>query len=179
MIYCILTKIVEKEETCHELTELLNVLEKPTEFGVDISHQVAEGVNKALTRQLSKDTATKMKENFKVPGNCKSFIIPKMNTEIWNQLPTSARVIDLQHQHTQQGLSFGLIALSNIADKIVSSGCKIDQDAKTNVLKWCIEGTNLIGHQFQDCNMKRKSDVKRFINQEYAGICSSQVRIHT
>lgn len=100
-----------------------------------------------------------------------------MNAEIWRNLPGSAKVADLQQQQLQQTLSYALVAFSNIANVTAKRAIEIPKDVVAEILKGSIDCANLIGHQIQEINSKRRNEVKRFLNPEYGNICSSQVKI--
>jgi hypothetical protein len=98
-----------------------------------------------------------------------------MNLEIWRTLPSHARLTDVKHQQNQQVLSYGLITLARIADGLVTRKSELSKDLTSTLMKQAIEGANLIGDQFQSINTSRRMEVKRYINPEYANICSAQV----
>lgn len=98
-----------------------------------------------------------------------------MNSEIWANLNQTARITDIKCQQLQQTLSQGLIALSQIANEVAKASSSIPAEIKANILKIAIDGANLLGDQLQSNNNKRRAEVKRYINPEFHGICSSQV----
>jgi hypothetical protein len=144
-------------------------------LGAELSGKVAEGFTKTIRRPLTKESVNKLKENMLVPSNCKGFSVPKMNLEIWRTLPSHARLTDVKHQQNQQVLSYGLITLARIADGLATRKSELPKDLTSTLMKQAIEGANLIGDQFQSINTSRRMEVKRYINPEYANICSAQV----
>ncbi len=150
-------------------------VEKSIEFGPDLNPAVAEGFVKTMTRPLSKETSESLKNKFKIPNNCKPFVIPKMNQEIWTHLPTTARLNDLNFQQVQQTLGFGVNALAQIANIVAISGSQIPKEVKSTILKMSIDSGNLLGDQIQSFSRKRRLEVKKHINADYHGICNAQV----
>lgn len=63
-------------------------IEGSIEYGPDLLPQISEGFSKTVSRPLTKETASKLKDQIKIPSNCKGFAVPKMNSEIWAHLPT-------------------------------------------------------------------------------------------
>jgi hypothetical protein len=157
------------------LAEILQDNESNVEYGPELLPQIAEGFSKTVLRPLTKETATKLKDQLKIPENCKGFVVPKMNPEIWSNLPTGSRVVDMHQQQIQQSLSCGLITIANIANEVAKRSNDIPQDFKKTILKLAIDGANLLGDQLQSTNMKRRSEVKKLINPEYNAICTKQV----
>ncbi len=102
--------------------------------------------------------------------------MPKMNMEIWNNLPNNARIADLKIQQMQQSISFGLITIATIANEAAKRS-DIPSDFKKSILKIAIDGANVLGDQLQSSNLRRRAEVKRLINPEYNSICSKQVHI--
>ncbi|XP_035707238.1 uncharacterized protein LOC118435361 [Folsomia candida] len=160
-----------------EIQDLLRDVEKSIEFGPEIMAEVAEGFNKTMCRPLSKETSDNLKNNFKIPINCKPFVIPKMNQEIWSHLPGPARFIDLNMQQNQFSLGIGLNALAQIANEVAKNASNIPKEVKISILKLAIDGGNILGDQIQSISKKRRLEVKKHINSEYHGICNSQIPV--
>jgi hypothetical protein len=38
-----------------------------------------------------------------------------------------------------------------------------------------MDGANIMGDQFQGITMNRRMEIKKYLNPDYAGICSAQV----
>lgn len=119
-----------------EIQDLLKDVEKSIEFGPEIMNEVAEGFNKTMTRPLSKETSENLRNNFKIPINCKPLIIPKMNQEIWSHLPTPARLTDLNMQQNQYSLGIGLNALAQIANQVAKNANNIPKRSRFQFLNW-------------------------------------------
>lgn len=150
-------------------------MEGTIEYGPDVMAQIAEGFVKTVIRPLSKESASNIKDKFKVPGNCKQFNVPKINPEIWNHLPPQSKMTDIKYQQIQQTLSQGLVGLARIAQEVASRD--VQTAAKSSILKIAIDTANLLGDQLQNISGRRKTEVKKFINPEYNAICSSQVEL--
>lgn len=130
-----------------------------------------------MTRPLSKENKERLKQELKIPENCSTFRVPKMNTEIWNRLPQRARMIDIKYQQLQQTLSLGMTVLVKMSDEISKKANLIPKDTLTKVLKIGLDGANLMGNQIQDLNTKRKSEVKQYLNSDFADICNAKIPV--
>lgn len=158
-----------------EVQILLEDIEKGTELGSEISTSVAESFIKTISRPLSKESKLKLRENLKTPSNCKEFVPPKVNNEIWRLIPSQARLLDVKQQQTQQALSTGLTALALITNQIIERKSEVPKDIVSSVVKIAIDAANCIGDQCEQLNSSRKLELKRYLNPEYSGICNIQV----
>lgn len=156
------------------ILEMFQDVEKNVEYGQELAQYVADGFQKTVTRPLSSETSNTLKENFKVPSNCKPFVVPKMNPEIWGQLDSRSRVTDLKYQQLQQTMSYGLVSLTNIANFIATRSTEIPSDFSKSILRISMDGANLLGAGFQQLTAKRRLEVKPHLNSDYASICTSK-----
>lgn len=152
-------------------------IEKTTDYGPELTQNVAAGISKTVSRPLSKETLTKLSSKLLVPANCKMAAVPKMNSEIWSNLPGKARIQDLQLQNLQQTNSQGLVALALIANQIALHRHELPENLAKEVLQVCMDGANVLGNGLQMINMKRRQEVKQYLNQEFAGICNTSVPV--
>jgi len=144
-------------------------------YGPDLLSHIAEGFGKTISRPLKKKTSEKLRNLLQVPGNCKGFVAPKMNPEIWRNLPASARITDIKIQQIQQGMSYALISLSNIANEI--SAAMIPTEIKNKVMKLSIDAANILGDQLQTSSQQRRNDVRKLLNSDYSSICTTPVPV--
>lgn len=159
-----------------ELLELLEDIEKENNYGPSISANIAEAFDRTAQRSISKENMEKLKANLKIPDNCKSFTVPKVNSEIWQNLRTRSRIMDLKLQQNQAGLSTALSALAQISDEVAKSAKLMPKEAATKILKLSMDAGNLIGSQFFDLSARRRMEIKPFLNADYAGICNSSIK---
>ncbi len=157
------------------MDELLIDVEKNCDFGPEITASVASSFLKTVNRPLSKESKSKLCEGIKIPTNCKEFASPKVNPEIWKMLPSNAKLSDVKHQQNQQALATGLSAFSIIADLIISKKSEMPKEIVSTVVKLSIDAANILGDQLQQQNFKRKMEIKKYLNSDYAGICSTQI----
>lgn len=158
-----------------ELDELLQDLEKKVEFGPALLANVSVGFSKTVARPLTKESKSSLKEKIRVPENCKELIVPKVNTEIWKLLPSQAKVLDLKQQQIQEVLSSGLSTLASISNSIALHKAEIPKEVVSSVIKQAIDGANLLGDEFQSISGRRRYEMKKYLNPEYARICTAQV----
>lgn len=71
-------------------------IERCTDFGPELPQNVADSFVKTVVRTLSKESRANLKDKLKIPSNCKEFIAPKVNQEIWRMLPSHAKLTDVK-----------------------------------------------------------------------------------
>lgn len=151
--------------------------ESSPEFGDEVLQNIADGMNKTVTRPYSKESYAQLTKKLKIPSNCKSMVVPKMNPEIWNHLPGKARINDLNIQQQQHISSLGLVSLTQIADEVAKYKDRIPAAFGKKILQLCMDGANALGHGFQVSIGKRRSEVKQYLHSDYANICSSSTPV--
>lgn len=150
-------------------------IEKCTDFGPDLTANISESFVKTVKRPLAKESRTNLKEKLKIPNNCKEFLAPKVNQEIWRLLPAQAKLADLKQQQQQQVLSLNLANLATMANTVVVNKEKMSKEIMGSLLRNAIDGANILGDNFQSISERRRFDMKKYLNPDYAGICSMQV----
>jgi len=160
-----------------DLDILLADIEKAEDYGPALSSKVAEGFMKTLERPLSKETVNSLKLKSKIPENCKIFAVPKMNSEIWTQLPAQAKISDLKNQTHLKSLSLALSSLSRIAEIAAKSSSNQSNDSSKEIIKIALDTANVLGDEFQEVCNKRRLDVRRHMNAEYSAVCSAKIPI--
>lgn len=161
-----------------ELEQLLADSEKGVQYGPQLMKIVSDRFLNTISRPLSKETSTKLKEGLLIPENCKLFRPPKMNQEIWKALPAAAKIKDLQQQQIQSVMSFGLVGLSSIANIVAANYDKMPKEFANIIIKIAQDTADLVGEGVQSINQKRRSEVGKFMRPEAAGICSAEVKPH-
>lgn len=161
-----------------DLLEVLNDIEPQIEFGAPIKPEIAECIEKTVKRPLKKDSLSKLTAELKVPENCKGLVVPKMNQEIWSNLPPRARLNDLALQSHQQNASHSLVAYAQLADIIAKNSDKMPKELPRQLLSIIRDAANVAGNGFQVLSQKRRSEVKPHLNNEFASICSASVPVN-
>ncbi|XP_035716565.1 uncharacterized protein LOC118439398 [Folsomia candida] len=164
----------QHDEVDNEIAILLEDIEKGPDYGAEVLPQIAESFRKTVERPLTKESKEKLKLALKIPSNLKQFVPPKTNSEIWKILPSNARVVDIKSQQTQRALGEALSALSMIASTVVAHKTVIPKEATSSIVKLALDAGNILGDQIQSLNSSRRQEVKKHLNPEYAGICTSE-----
>jgi hypothetical protein len=160
-----------------DIDKYLEDFQKEVEMGAEVTPNIAESFVKTVKRPLTKESKEKLREKVKTPANCKEFLVPKMNTEVWRILPSNGKLADIKNQQLQQVLSLVLSSLARIADIIAKGKQNIPKEMTGSVLQEAINGANLLGDQFQSISSSRKQEIRKYLPSEYSGICSVEVLI--
>lgn len=161
-----------------ELKDLLKDIESITDFGPSLLQNVSSGFTKTASRPLTKESKATLTSKIKIPENCKEFLVPKVNSEIWRLLPSQAKILDIKQQQVQQSLTLGLSSLAIITNTVVNAKDAIPKEILSTVVKQPMDGANILGDQFQAISNRRRYEMKRHLNPEYGGICSQQVKLN-
>lgn len=170
----------EEEENLNEdLLSAFKDCEKGLEVGPEVGTTVAEAYNRTVTRPLSKETITGLNSKMKVPGNCKSLLTPKVNSEIWGNLPTKAKITDLGLQALQQSVSYAIASLAISSNEITQAVTRhgMPTPLASKLLQINMDAGNILGHNFQTLTNKRRMEIKPFLNSDFSGICSGNVPV--
>lgn len=154
------------------IQNILQDVEKGIEYGPALQEQVTDTFAKTISRPLTKETAKNLKDAVKIPETLKQLVPPKMNVEMWKLLPSHARVDDLKKQQIQNSVAYGVSAFSQIANIIATRSQELPKDVKAAILKLSVDGANILGNELQEVNLRRRSNVKRYINPQFHGVCS-------
>ncbi len=152
--------------------------EKGLDVGPPVHRTVADAYNRTVKRPLSKETIADLTSKMKIPENCQ-LSVPKVNAEIWSHLPSKSKISDLNWQSLQQNISYAITNLavtSNVISGKVGSA-EISSPMASQILRANMDAANMLGNAMQQINVKRKSEIKPFLNADFSGICSSSVPV--
>ncbi len=108
----------EQNDNNDSLLEILNEVQPVEEYGPDINGDVSNSVNKLFAVRYPKNNMDKIKDQYKIPNNCKSLRVPKVNKEIWHLLPQRTRQNDFSWQTMQHNVALASIISTKLAEKI-------------------------------------------------------------
>lgn len=146
----------------------------PTEYGSDLQKDVAESINELYSGEANRSMTEKLREYYKIPGNCKAIGVPKVNQEIWPLLPSRVRQRDYNLQQNHQFISVAAVGLARISELLFTTNDKIAPDLRTKLLKMSMEASTALSYAADEMNRRRKQEIKPSLNNEFAGICSAK-----
>ena len=153
--------------------ELLESEDKDETFGPEINSAVAKRMQNIMAQVPTKEALDKIKQKLAIPENCPFLNAPKVNPELWSQLPMRAKATDARMQHYQLLSAKSISSFAQIANEITKSSKQIPKTVSETILKLCLDGAALNAMQHKETNQKRKQTIKPLLSQNYSGICST------
>ena len=83
---------------------LPSIFEETETFGPDVAAANAQRVNNAVSKKPLGTKFKELQDNYKSPKNCNFLCAPKVNLELWYDLPRSTKSKDLGLQEIQKHL---------------------------------------------------------------------------
>ena len=115
-----------------------------------------------MTEKLEEKTLLKVMENYEIPSNLQELRVPLVNDTIWNSLSSKVRSLDLKAQRVQKFMFKGVTA----ALKEMTVPKKSEEDSLA-----CLIAVN------NELNMLRRELIGPELNQRYAHLCRSSVKV--
>ncbi|CAC5415403.1 unnamed protein product [Mytilus coruscus] len=150
----------------------LNTEEKT---GSKIGTNRSKAVNASLSIKSSKDCITEITKRHLRPDNCSLMVVPKVNKEIWENIPNQAHSSDVYLQEVQKSMMAGMVPIVNLANQLAIKKEPIDPSIVKSELS---DSISLMGHAYYSLSMKRRYDIRRFLNPRYQRVCSHDIPVN-
>ncbi len=147
------------------------------DYGQPLSEKVGLAFKNLLQKIPSREEMDKMKEEMKTPENIKELGAPKVNPELWQNLPRRAQTNDAAQQHIQQAVGRSLTAQAKVAQLLSENSNKIPQELLKELLKNVMDGAMQTAFVHREISSKRRQAIKPFLAQDCVGICGSTVPV--
>lgn len=89
----------EKANPIDSSVFLPSVFEEKERFGTDVTDVIAQRVNDACSKKPLESKLKELQDKYKTPQNCKFLCVPKVNFELWHDLPRNTKSKDLGLKH--------------------------------------------------------------------------------
>ena len=147
--------------------------------GAAIHEELASLLGKMLRQQLAEDKVTEKLKSFERPSNVEALSGTRVNPEVWNTLQPRTRSMDIKLQKAQQAMLTGLVPIIHTIESLMgaanaSAGKPVDYKADITRL---LDAVSIIGHANHELNLRRRDLIKPDLNQQFGGLCSTQVPI--
>ncbi|CAC5401723.1 unnamed protein product [Mytilus coruscus] len=150
----------------------LNTEEKT---GPKIGTNLSKAVNASLSIKSSKDCITEITKRHLRPDNCSLMVVPKVNKEIWENIPRQAHSSDVYLQEVRKSMMAGMVPIVNLANQLAIRKEPIDPSIVKNELS---DSISLMGNAYYSLSMKRRYDIRRFLNPRYQRVCSHDIPVN-
>ena len=156
-----------------EILELISAEPKDESFGAPISQALEKRMMNIVSEAQSKDNLDKLKTRILIPENCKFMAVPKVNPELWSQLPIKVKSNDARMQSIQQFESKSIATFALIAHEMTKLSKTVPKAACEKILKLCLDGATCSAMQFREINSRRMQTIKPLLAPNYSGICTT------
>ena len=101
---------------------LPSVFEEKESFGSDVADVIAQRVNDACSKKPLESKFKELQDKYKTPQNCKFLCVskgPKVNLELWHDLPRHRKSKDLGIQEVQKNMVKSAQPLVQLFDSVL------------------------------------------------------------
>lgn len=162
-------------------TELLenidNSLLLTDEAGPPVSDKLAKILNSKFQAEFDSEKRKELLSKYKVPSNCESFHVPKVNPEIWQKLNAHAKRSDMSLYTQQDTLIHVTSAISSVVDDLLSARQKNETPNYQSLIAQIIDSVALLGHVNRELSFKRRELLRTNLSQEFKQACSRNMKI--
>lgn len=148
--------------------ELPNIFDEER-FGTEVSASLAKVFDNICKKKS--DVSSMIKE-IKIPINCKSLVVPPVNTEIWQFLERKAKSTDLNMQTIQRNLAYGIVPLIRVAELLKTRKPDVKE------MRECIsKSMALLSNTHFEISIRRRISLKPHIDRKYHQLCNKNENV--
>jgi hypothetical protein len=156
---------------------LPSLFEETEKYGPEIQEVIAQRVNDACSKKPLESKLKELQEKYKTPSNCQHLCVPKVNLELWFDLPKESKNRDLGMQELQKSV----VKAAQPILQLFNSALKAKQD-RSNIdpmvlLPMLADAVTFLGHASYLTSLKRKEMLKPDIAKPYQAVCSKSQAI--
>ena len=155
------------------LENIDNSLLLTDEAGPPVSDKLAKILNSKFQAEFDSEKRKELLSKYKVPSNCESFHVPKVNPEIWQKLNAHAKRSDMSLYTQQDTLIHVTSAISSVVDDLLSARQKNETPNYQSLIAQIIDSVALLGHVNRELSFKRRELLRTNLSQE-SYLCCSQ-----
>ena len=160
------------------LDKKLNEFSNEEKTGPKVKENLAKMVNSLTTSAMDTTVKNSLFDKFLGPENC-NLNSPRVNDVIWDLcMDGFGRSLDVKLQAVQRMLLTGMIPVVNVANKLLVTDQKDDnQTFVESLLNDLLDGLALLASASYSLSMYRRTNLKQFLNEKYSTLCSSQTQV--
>ena len=167
----------EDEEQTDESTEDLDIStsifnDDDEYLGPKVSDALAKRINEAFSKKPIESEFKALAEKYCSPENCNLLTVPRVNPEIWNDLPRASRKLDVGLQEAQKSAVHAAQAITFAVESLIR--CKkekIELDQKL-LLDYLCDSLSFIGNASFQVSLKRRELLKPDLSKNFRSLCS-------
>ena len=120
-----------------------------------------------------------LQDKYKTPENCKVLCVPKVNLELWHDLPRATKTRDLGLQELQKNIIKSAQPILLLFDTVVKAKAEKKAIQPMEILPMLADAVTLIGHASYLASLKRREFLKPDISSAYQSVCSKSNPVTT
>ena len=159
----------EQEIEENDLSELQEFFLLNDQTGANINDKVAQVINTGMCTHVSRDKIKSVLEKYPTPANTPNVCTPKMNPEIWEVLPSFARMRDVALQRLVTLVVKLIVISAEMFDSFQ------DRSAPNTINKTLrsmfADQLRLSTALYTELNQKRRDSVKPHLKEEFKQLC--------
>ena len=160
-----------------EIGDDLDNKEKTSE---KVAESMADIINKRFSEGLSDGKLKERQEKYQRPENCTKLVVPKVNKEIWKNLPTATKQNDAKLAAIQRTIIKATSALAQSTQEILKaykSKKLTDKETKEKMTDKNADAIAMLGHACHELSMKRRFSIRPQLPKHLTGLCGESVPI--
>jgi hypothetical protein len=146
---------------------LPSIFEETETVGPYVADAIAKRVNDAVSKKPLDTKFKELQDKYKSPKNCPFLCVPRVNLELWHDLPRSTKTKDLGLQEIQKNLvksAQPMIQLLDIVLRLQHENKPVDA---SHVLPLVADAVTLLGHASYLTSLKRREFLRPDIAPAY------------
>ena len=160
-------------------TLLPSIFEETESFGLKVVDIIAERINDLCSKKPLDTKLKELQDKYKTPENCKVLCVPKVNLELWHDLPRATKTRDLGLQEVQKNIIKSAQPMLLLFDTVVKAKAEKKAIQPMEILPMLADAVTLIGHASYLASLKRREFLKPDISSAYQSVCSKSNPVTT
>ena len=158
---------------------LPSVFEEKESFGSAVADVIAQRVSDACSKKPLESEFKELQDKYKTPQNCKFFCVPKMNLELWHDLPRHTKSKDLGILEVQKNIVKSAQPLVQLFDSVLVAQNERKMLQPSEILPVIGDAITFLGHASFLASLKRRDFLKPDIAVAYHSVCSKSNPVTT
>lgn len=160
-------------------TLLPSIFEETESFGPKVVDIIAERINDSCSKKPLDTKLKELQDKYKTPENCKVLCVPKINLELWHDLPRATKTRDLGLQELQKNIFKSAQPMLLLFDTVVKAKAEKKAIQPIEISPTLADAVTLIGHASYLATLKRREFLKPDISSAYQSVCSKSNPVTT
>ena len=145
------------------------------QIGANINDKVAQVVNTVKCAHVSREKNKSVLEKYPTPSNTPNVCTPKINTEIWEVLPSFARMKDVALQRLVTPLVKSIVISSEMFDRFQDRS--VPNTINNRLRSMIADQLRLNKALYTELNQKRRVSVKPHLEKEFKQLCRLKQKV--